>query len=148
VSLPRRRCSLGLALDPTRECASERSRHRCAIRLVCHLWIVSQKPLQCAHDLATFESGGSAVHVLSSDVPAPRKATAKALAITSATILTPGSSSFRLASSRAADMSGPSARAVDTTSIATATPAATLYNLLSSLIQTDDFKQALSSSAV
>ena len=55
---------------------------------------------------------------------------ANALAITSATILIPGSSPFQLSRRRCADMSGPSARAADTMNTAVKAARAARYNFL------------------
>jgi hypothetical protein len=73
-------------------------------------------------------SGGAQYARFPAASPPHENPLAKALAITSATILIPGSSPFQLSRRRCADMSGPSARTEDAIVAATRTATA-MYNL-------------------
>ena len=81
--------AFGSSLRAAGERLAKRPRDRCTVGFLGHLRMVSQELLEGAHDLAPFEIGRSAIGSLSRGVRAPGNPLAKALAITSATILIP-----------------------------------------------------------
>jgi hypothetical protein len=112
-----------------RERSAKRRSHRIAVRLFGQVGIARKKLVEGRHDLAALQSWVRAVDLLSPSVPFQERPLAKALAMTSATILMPGSSPFQADSSPCADVSGPSAWAAEAISVTAKTPMATLYNL-------------------